>query len=708
MKNKLFAPRWKEGIRPPGDDQQPAPPPVTEEPPLHSFCDLVLTGGVASGVVYPWAIVELARKFRFRNIGGTSVGAIAAALAAAAEYGRCNGSQRPFETLRRTPATLARKMEDGHTRMLSLFQSNPRGKRLLALWGRVADGGHSRPDESAGWAPTGGFWRLLRHAATVYWLPITLGLAAGVLLGFVLVEWVHQPGSTRWMPAVLVCPPLALLCGAASWACALWSDVRRGIVANNFGLCKGAASDEARRGGQPAGLTDWLHMGIQRSAGLKRTDPPLTFRDLWNAPQYPGAERRRCQESDPPACRSINLQMITTNVTHGRPYGLPLRDRTSRLFFRPEELAGYFPEEVIKAMKDVSLPYAPDPDSEFDPPADEATAKGLLCLPEADLPVVVAARLSLSYPVLFSAVPLWAIDYEAPRGHRTLRRCLFTDGGVSSNFPIHLFDAALPRWPTFGFWLDRRTPYRYREEKGEVWLPKFNGQGRGDAWFRFDDESWPVEPNPPHATESWPIAAHSEPPGTGHRADLSKLAGFFVATLESAKDWRDRTGFRLPHVRNRVIRLMLLPREGGIHIGMPGWQILEMARRYGTPAGQKFVQYFAPRKSVPAPAWDEQRWIRFNLLVNGLREQLRGLATAARWSTGTRPMDEEIRRSTCEDLVRGQQVGVASRSRGERQAVADGLIETLEKMEALEAMLGASTPFEIRPPNPELRLTPPL
>ena len=84
--------------------------------------------------------------------------------------------------------------------------------------------------------------------------------------------------------------------------------------------------------------------------------------------------------------------------------------------------------------------------------------KSFLELPGADMPIVVAARLSLSYPLLFSAVPLWAIDYEPEEGERELKRCLFTDGGVSSNFPIHLFDAAMPRWPTFGMWLDRRDP----------------------------------------------------------------------------------------------------------------------------------------------------------------------------------------------------------------------------------------------------------
>ncbi len=53
-----------------------------------SSCDVVMKGGITSGVVYPFAICELARKYRLRSIGGTSAGAIAAAAAAAAELGR--------------------------------------------------------------------------------------------------------------------------------------------------------------------------------------------------------------------------------------------------------------------------------------------------------------------------------------------------------------------------------------------------------------------------------------------------------------------------------------------------------------------------------------------------------------------------------------------------------------------------------------------
>src|SRR5262249_52928198 len=51
-------------------------------------CDLVMKGGITSGVVYPPAILKLAQTYRFRAIGGTSAGAIAAAATAAAEFGR--------------------------------------------------------------------------------------------------------------------------------------------------------------------------------------------------------------------------------------------------------------------------------------------------------------------------------------------------------------------------------------------------------------------------------------------------------------------------------------------------------------------------------------------------------------------------------------------------------------------------------------------
>jgi len=67
-------------------------------------CDLIMKGGITSGVVYPRAVLELHQDYDFRSIGGASAGAIAAAATAAAQLGGDPG----FERLARLYEELAR------------------------------------------------------------------------------------------------------------------------------------------------------------------------------------------------------------------------------------------------------------------------------------------------------------------------------------------------------------------------------------------------------------------------------------------------------------------------------------------------------------------------------------------------------------------------------------------------------------------------
>lgn len=612
----------------PGEDEVPVPPPLDDhEPPPDRSCDLVMTGGVASGVVYPWAIVEIARHFQLRNIGGTSVGAMAAALAAAAEYGRRTGYRQSYEVLRRAPGALGEVLPNGHTRMRSLFQCGAHGQRLLRLWGDIFRG-QRVPATPVDARPGGGWRRGPPHPMQVpglkafgisllaYTHPACVGALALGLLG----QAFHAALGT-----VLL---LALIGALGGLTRALWRDIRHGIIDNNLGLCTGATFEKRGPEGKRPGLCEWLHDNIQRSAGLKLEDRPLTFRDLWCAPEAPGAAPRRCTEDDPPGRRSINLECLTSNVTHGRPYRLPLQDSTSNLYYKRSELERYFPPRVMKALVDASSPYTPRSASD---PAAPQDAQDFLQLPGADLPLVVAARLSLSFPVLFAAVPLWAVDYEAPRSDRQLRRCLFADGGATSNFPIHLFDAPLPRRPTFGMWLDRRDPRRPRRPDSQpeaeyVWLPRKLHEGRGDNWDRFD-----------------PLAAADRSPADARRPrsfceNLRFGAGFALALVQTATSWQDRTCFRLPHVRNRVARFWLDRGEGGLHIAMSRRQILQMAHLYGTTAGKLFVERYARHDGQPATAWTEHRRVRLQLLVDGLRSKLAGLQSSAAWSAQTQPL----------------------------------------------------------------------
>src|SRR5436309_897468 len=78
---------------------------------------------------------------------------------------------------------------------------------------------------------------------------------------------------------------------------------------NDFGICHLGPSDEGES------LTPWLHALIQKAAGRGASDPPLTFGDLWGGdPEVEGHDG---------AERAIDLQMISTDLSRGRPMRLP-------------------------------------------------------------------------------------------------------------------------------------------------------------------------------------------------------------------------------------------------------------------------------------------------------------------------------------------------------------------------------------------------
>lgn len=631
---------------PVADEVVIAPPPLEEQPPGDRYCDLVLTGGVASGVVYPWAMLELARSYHFRHIGGTSVGAMAAALAAAAEYGRRNGYRNAFEPLRRTPEQLAEWLPDGRTRLLSLFQTRPEGARLLALFSAAV---RQPGEETAPGATRIGSW--FRQLVRSYRAELRQGGLFGallMLLVLVALAWPLgglPPASLLSWPAAfgLVAAGGLLLLGGLLGALlqllrTLLRELRIGLVDNGFGLCKGACTDPAGDTERP-GLTDWLHEGIQRSAGLRVDDAPLTFSDLWRAPLEPGSSQRGDRHN-----RSIDLQMITTNVTHMRPYRLPLADPASRLYFRRSELEGLFPTAVLDALVQAAQ-------REGRPPRmPDGKETDLLPLPGADMPLVVAARLSLSFPLLFSSVPLHAVDFEARKGKRRPERCWFTDGGLCSNFPIHFFDALLPRWPTFGIWLRRRSIHHRTEP---VWLPEDWHEGRGDMWHRFD----PLEPRRTATALPWAarwlirlLLGGEAASGPSWR----RLGGFLLGGGLAAKDWNDMLAMRLPHNRHRIAQVCLREGEGELNIAMGRRLILRMAREYGTLTARKLVQRYAPDANGQArPYWKQQRWVRLLVLTQAARRALANFQSSADGAYGAPPVDQLLDAARRADLRQG-------------------------------------------------------
>jgi len=454
-------------------------------------CDLIMKGGVTSGVAYPGAVARLAKRFRFRNIGGTSAGAIAAVLAGAAEYRRQRSEgasdRAGFDALEALAPELGSDLE-------ALFQPEPALQPLYEVLLAVAT---TRTGESR-------FQAGLIAVIKTFALLLILTALPGVLIAGTALS----RGS--WALGLLGVL-LALLIPAIILAMRIGRLVGKNLVSNDFGLCTGLTTRRGRREGQRA-FTDWVHEHIESVAGPRdpaRThDAPLTVGDL-----------AQCD---------IYVASVTTDLSSRRPWRLPLQAGAH----------AFSVAEVRRLLPAAVLDHLVDKGNKIDH-ADDALPDDLWTLPDgSDMPLVLLARLSLSFPGLVSAVPLYRQDHGLPadaEGRYPWRRCLFSDGGISSNFPIHFFDALLPSRPTFGIAFARLDAARHgSDEASRVDLP--------------------VEPP---STLDAPVY-----PASG-------ITGFLASIVTTAKDWQDTLQSQVTGYAERIVEIRLDPdKEGGLHVNM--------------------------------------------------------------------------------------------------------------------------------------------
>jgi hypothetical protein len=535
-------------------------------------CDVIMKGGITSGVVYPPVVCGLARHYRLVNIGGASAGAIAAAAAAAAEYGQQHGGGG-FAVLAGLPEKLGAR-PSGQTLLLGLFEPQRKTRPLMRVLGRCLTGGGLR--RTAGVAGTAlllelvtatGWWRILACC-----LP---GLA--VVLAAVFATAVPWSVLLGVLGAVMFFVGLAV---GTTWA--LTHRLLVEVPRNYLGIVNGS--------GSPNALTPWLTDLIDEAAG-HTGGAPLTMADLWGA--HDPETKRACLLD--PGNRRINLEVMTTNLSEARPMRLPAL--SNEYFFKEAEFRALFPDRVVDLMKQA------DPiggqDAESDLITRSAAAQGFLRLPRADLPVVVAARMSLSFPVLLSAVPLYKIDFsgaaaaeardrwrarlrgpsvptaeQAPDADDAVelpfRRCWISDGGITSNMPLHFFDTPLPQRPTF---VVNLRPRQAGSPSSRVVLAENNQQGLSGVWTNVGE-------------------------------DDPTLAQFGSAILTTMQNWVDNAQMRMPGYRDRIVTVYLDAHEGGMNLDMDAPRITDLAN-YGHEAAGLLLQRFDD-----GDGWANQRWVR--------------------------------------------------------------------------------------------------
>lgn len=412
----------------------------------------------------------------------------------------------------------------------------------------------------------------------------------------------------------------------------------RGIKAKaRFGLVSGSSSlaDPAQNFGRFARFLDrlcglprrtvdralvtWLSETLSELAGLA-SGTVLRFGHLWVGASYEtGSLAGDVADSAvrDPRRRRVNLELITTELVRGVPYRFPLDPRSqlrSRaginvplLYFDPAELTTpgreVLPCAVVEAMK-----LGSQGELAYDVATGKRTRK-LWPLPSGgDLPVVCAARMSLSLPGVFEAVPLYRrIDQVVVRDELGrpgdppckfppdelndgfwVEQLWFSDGGITSNFPVHFFDSVLPLWPTFGINLGSHPP---GFEDQDLWLP----------------QDWDG--------------------GSGASQTIGGLAEFATAIVATARGWHDTATTLMPAFRGRVATVRQRPTEGGTNFYMKPGTIASMALR-GALAGSRLRRRFDP-DADPRYWWLRHQWIRTRIAVNSLDDLRRSVAMAS-------------------------------------------------------------------------------
>ncbi|GLZ31250.1 hypothetical protein Lesp02_34380 [Lentzea sp. NBRC 105346] len=545
------------------------------------YCDLTMRGGTTSGVVYPLAVCALAEHYEFKSIGGSSAGAIAAAFTAAAEKGRAQGG---FTKLAATIDWFTSGKGPERWRLAQLFQPGDRTRALYRIV--VATMQQRRTTGRSSFSCL--FFALL--GAVGFRAKLALGLMAALWLGgpVMWTAWLAPASYERWLAITLIAlalltVPLVLLrirralpwpawlvavvplvlglAFARHWATAAvaliaWLVlsfagvsaliVTYGLAAQrflrdnaeriHFGLVPGTGTFKPslldRLSGVPKStgvppLADWIAAQLDDLAGV---DHVLRFSDL-----------------------SSNLVLMTTDLSAGRPFRVPFQEE-NHWQYCTSCLAYVLPERVVLALGGESLgvrcPLHADVPLRPLPP---------------DLPVALAVRMSLSCPGLIAAVPLC----------RDGRVHWFSDGGLTSNFPIHFFDSLLPRWPTFGLSL-QSFPIG---DSQEIWLPEQDASTSGAPY-----------------------------------APLNSTRSFLVSILDTFLGWRDTMQSAMPGYRGRIAHIRQHENEGGTNLFMPPETIRDLAERGGR-SGQLLHDRFVQR-----PETDRYRWIRLRIAMREYQE----------------------------------------------------------------------------------------
>jgi len=239
-------------------------------------------------------------------------------------------------------------------------------------------------------------------------------------------------------------------------------------------------------------------------------------------------------------------------VSSGRPVRLPLPDEND-FYFDPDEIGELVPAAVVKCMVDQAKKTM------------KVRGKTVYEVPGTGMPVLLATRMSLAVPGLIASVPFYERRPEGSRPEHVEH--WFSDGAITSNFPVHFFDSLLPGRPTFGLDLMGAPDPALKavidnesedETLHQVYLPAGPGAAEPLRW-----------------------------------ASIDGFGGFLAQVLDTGLNWRDTMQMEMPGFRERVCHIRLDDTEGGLNLSMKADAVQNLMKR-GAYAGESFSRFSFP------------------------------------------------------------------------------------------------------------------
>jgi hypothetical protein len=299
----------------------------------------------------------------------------------------------------------------------------------------------------------------------------------------------------------------------------------------------------------------------------------------------------------------------------------------------------------------------------------EVGGRTLHRVPGSGMPVLLATRMSLAVPALLAAVPFYE---ERPGLPGDLAEHWFCDGAVTSNFPVHFFDALLPGHPTFGLDLMGAPDPRLAAAAGDdptlrpVYLPAGPG---GEVPLRW--------------------------------ASVGGLGGLIGKVLDTALNWRDTMQMEMPGFHERVCHIRLSAEEGGLNLSMDADAVRGLMER-GADAGESFARF----------DFGQHRFTRYLTLMQMLETELR--KTRERFGYDRDEGDDpRWFRSALSTSLQGTDFPWKNATRPEWCAEAREATQALLDVTAQWGVdpppaLGFDRPGETPEPRPALRVVPPV